>query len=80
MGYYCEQWGKTNSGVTVTFIKTFKDENYNLTSAFVDTTSSQTVLWGHIALNNRTKNGFTTSPYGAIQLWKASGYLAEGEY
>ena len=77
---YCEQWGKANGGVTVTFIKTFKDKNYNLTSAFVDDTSSNGATWGYMALNNRTANGFTISSNGAIQLWKACGYLAEGEY
>lgn len=79
---YCEQWGSNCSSGTITFLKKFADTNIVLTmtrnSPYEGGISSAFHgSWTKIP----TTTGFTcfydsNTPFS----WKASGYLAEGEY
>lgn len=77
---YCEQWGYTiaNDGASVSFLKTFKDTKYNLQLTVHYNSSSS----GSIQYKSKNTNSFiidrNDNASGAD--WKASGYLAEGQY
>ena len=92
---YCEQWGiakiTSNSMVylSVTFIKKFRDINYNLIksndSGDSNNLSISTQTIGYTATTSKSTDGFRcvqTSAYTGLANanWKACGYLAEGEY
>ena len=80
---YCEQWGY-KSGVqseTITFLKAFKDTNYNVVMAteessvyFSSNFNSKTTT----SMNIDYTGGGEGSARGAS--WRVSGYLAEGQY
>ena len=77
---YCEQWGSGNfpDEGNITFIKRWKDVNYNL----------QGEMWGIDSTGNLgIREQYETYAFcnlvgdrGGKISWKASGYLAEGEY
>lgn len=82
---YCEQWGyvaQTGNYVTITFLKAFKDTNYNIAcNTYISNTGA-----GPIAFENI---GFRVISNTQIQIkdgqdnyhwWRVSGYLAEGQY
>ena len=92
---YCEQWGLTNasagSSITINYIKTFKDTNYFIA---VTPRSNQNDTGGYgeekIGINGASPYdfGLLTTGFRASTMnepttkyaWKASGYLASGEY
>ena len=92
---YCEQWGLTNasagSSITINYIKTFKDTNYFIA---VTPRSNQNDTGGYaeekIGINGTSPYDFgllttgfrasTMNESGTKYAWKASGYLASGEY
>lgn len=92
---YCEQWGLTNasagSSITINYIKTFKDTNYFIA---VTSRSNQNDTGGYgeekIGINGASPYdfGLLTTGFRASTMnesitkyaWKASGYLASGEY
>lgn len=82
---YCEQWGyiaRTGNYATITFLKAFKDTNYNIAcNTYISNTGA-----GPIAFENI---GFKVISNTQMQIkdgsdnyhwWRASGYLAEGQY
>ena len=81
---YCEQWGAvmygSNQGYkswSITLLKTFADTNYN-----IDVTVSWTATtdYGTAYFSNKGVSSFTMYTCGYGGLWKASGYLASGQY
>lgn len=84
---YCEQWGNNDTGITVvtiTFIKTFADTNYNLVLGTAYARDTGHYLPG---FNTKTTTGFQfsgassgTSTTQNVCNWRASGYLADGQY
>ena len=92
---YCEQWGLTNasagSQITINYIKTFKDTNYFIA---VTSRNNQNDKGGYqntkigISANSPYDFGLLTTGFRASTIdepytkyaWKASGYLASGEY
>ena len=90
---YCKQWGiaktTTTGYLTVTFIKKFRDTNYNLIKSndsgnSVDLSVTSLSI-AYTATTSKSTDGFrcyqTTSYTGLAEAnWEASGYLAEGEY
>ena len=84
---YCEQWGfipsqTRNDNFQVTLLKSFVDTNYNLiTNKWIVTNVTTAVAAYSLYTKNKTTSGFTTSiDPNIVCSWKASGYLAEGEY
>lgn len=87
---YCEQWGRTVYGspattVTVTLLKEMKDTNYTCQITLFGNTSAYHQAMGgiHFTCWNLTKTSFQHFRYSAQdiqQMWKVSGYLAEGQY
>lgn len=80
-GYnYCEQWGNTTNATTgsVSYIKAYKDANYDLQV----TTITRNPYYTEDVGTTKATNGFTWDTYQGTNIhnWKASGYLAEGQY
>lgn len=80
---YCEQWGqqvKNASSISVVFLKTFTDTNYNVTTSCLFTANVSN--WD--AVSAKTTTGMTVQGSNNAAsyyfVWKASGYLAEGQY
>lgn len=83
---YCEQWGiitssTTSTGQSVSFVKTFKSTPIVLLTQYL-TTYSSTLYISTISTSNMV---ICASRYSGNQenvdfTWKASGYLAEGQY
>ena len=82
---YCEQWGyvaRTGNYVTITFLKAFKDTNYNIAcNTYISNTGAGSISFENI--------GFKVISNTQIQIkdgsdnyhwWRASGYLAKGQY
>ena len=82
---YCEQWGyiaQTGNYVTITFLKAFKDTNYNIAcNTYISNTGAGSISFENI--------GFKVISNTQIQIkdgsdnyhwWRASGYLAKGQY
>ena len=82
---YCEQWGyiaRTGNYVTITFLKAFKDTNYNIAcNTYISNTGAGAISFENI--------GFKVISNTQMQIkdgsdnyhwWRASGYLAEGQY
>lgn len=90
---YCEQWGLSSpaNSISITYLKTFRDTNYFIT---VTDRANDNDTGGYdnqyIAVNGGSPydfglatTGFRASTYNAttcIYAWKASGYLATGQY
>ena len=74
---YCEQWGRM-SGTSVTYLKQFKDTNYNLIMGYRDYNSIGAYGTNYSWTSSTT--GFTKGNAGTPIEWKACGYLANGEY
>ena len=82
---YCEQWGyvgQTGKYVTITFLKAFKDTNYNIAcNTYISNNGTGTIAFENIGfkvISNtqiRIKDGSDNHHW-----WRASGYLAEGQY
>lgn len=87
---YCEQWGQasttSNSWVTITFLKTFKDTNYVAYGGSKIPDSSYATAPFSIAFRNYTTSSIETAQHDdntvnkGTWTWKVSGYLAQGEY
>ncbi len=78
---YCEQWGKiadTTTSGTVTYLKSFKDVNYNLQVADIINTTTDTGGGGNNPIGSDfTVNGFRYDKANTHWIcWKASGYIA----
>ena len=83
---YCEQWGiitssTASTGQSVSFVKTFKSTPIVLLTQYL-TTYSSTLYISTISTSNMV---IRASKYSGNQenvdfTWKASGYLAEGQY
>lgn len=89
IGYYCEQWGrtvfKTSGAVTVNLMKTMSNTNYICqVTLFADTSGYGNAVSGtYFQCWNLTTTSFQHQRYngqGIQQMWKVSGYLAEGQY
>jgi len=83
---YCEQWGRVNANVnTITFLKVFKDTNYQVYYAVSDGSPTDNALT-NASWNNATTTsvmiyqGYNGTAQTSPVNWKTSGYLAEGEY
>jgi hypothetical protein len=82
---YCEQWGKasiaTNSSGQITFLKAFKDTNFNLSCA-PSTDSKMTSTAVYVAYTGISTTGVTfyvTANMGtgsSTICWRACGYIA----
>lgn len=83
---YCEQWGRSGISATVELIKTFKDTNYivNICGYGPDTAThsdaSCSVFRKKIATSGWSFDRLARNSTFPRVDWKASGYLAEGEY
>lgn len=84
---YCEQWGfipsqTRNDNLQVTLLKEFVDTNYNLiTNKWIVTNTTASVAAYSLYTKDKTTSGFTTSIDPNLGCsWRASGYLAQGEY
>ena len=73
---WCEQGGHADKGVTVTFIKPFKDTNYTLTLGVTSTYSNWIQAVGFAWYNKQT-TGFVSGAgqYGCAKDWYACGYI-----
>jgi len=82
---YCEQWGQVNYNVgtsgTITFIKPWRDTYYTITGGMNNNSST-----AHFFVIN-TYNSKTTTTIGWYKdvtgvegVWRACGYLPNGEY
>lgn len=86
---YCEQWGEGNavkSGDTavlnITFTKTFKDTNYRFDGVTGDTIMSgfSIALPGYM-IHSKSTTGAQLYGGGLNPIyWRASGFLADGQY
>ncbi len=83
---YCEQWGYLAEGsadeVPIQFLKRFKDTNYVLTTSYGKSTSTSNATYTGVKLwISKSTDGFVGNRGQTLAKdWKASGYLAEGEY
>ena len=83
---YCEQWGRitatANGQKTITFAKTFKDTNYVAFKNIGINSSQSTAGSNELCCYNFTTTTMQTvaNTNHLYSCWKASGYLAEGEY
>ncbi|MGM9544496.1 MAG: hypothetical protein ACI3T9_05880 [Romboutsia timonensis] len=90
---YCEQWGiitfnDTRSIISnVSLLKSFKDTNYIITSNVRTNLTTELAVLSTTEYRNKTKNSFTlqcatynNANWCTSMDWKASGYLADGEY
>lgn len=86
---YCEQWGKvTSRDVTISFVKKFKDKNYRIdTQCCTNKTTNPAGDYSFpVTAYNFKTTAFTIWIYNTafdsnmFVEWKASGYLANGEY
>lgn len=78
---YCEQWGKAtinNTTITVALGKTFKDTNYNVTVSGGIGSSYYCPQCKNTSVDSFELYNFNTAI--AFNYWKASGYLADGQY
>lgn len=78
---YCEQWGQTStSPATITFAKTWKDTNFNI----IGTETGSDDNARAIKFNASTRTTSSVKVVGSANpisiSWKASGYLASGQY
>lgn len=80
---YCEQWGRSNASTgnvaTISLFKTYKDTNWCLITTPFGDNSTNGAWWSSFGLSRGTKN-FTTRTAGQTIVWRACGYLAEGQY
>lgn len=80
---YGEQWGEItatkNTNTTVTFLKTFKDTNYNVQVTAIYSSADDFIF---TALNKTTTTMQIHSSVNAEPQvgWRACGYLASGQY
>lgn len=76
---YCEQWGFSQAGVKIFFLKEFKDTNYNVSATNNGVYNSGTI---GLAYYNKTSNSiyFTNNNNSFSVGWRVAGYLAKGEY
>lgn len=79
LGYYCEQWGYVSASSTVSLLKRFANvDYYNVTASIIYNSYTN---WS-VGVNKIDKSTFylnlNTGSSGVM--WRASGYLAEGEY
>lgn len=72
---YCVQSGVVNSGDTVTFDVPYKDTNYILTSALIDSTSGNTIRWTEVTFRDKKNTGFYLGSQGVSQSFRAEGYI-----
>ena len=82
---YCEQWGhisQTSSAwATVNFLKPYRDKNYSVTSTLnVSDTANARNAAINVCIVTNAQCLITCFGVAAEMTWKASGYLAEGEY
>ena len=85
---YCEQWGrtvfKTNGTVTVNLFKTMKNTAYTCQITLFGNTSGPGAVYGsYFSCWNLKTTSFQHQRYtdqSVQQMWKVSGYLAEGQY
>lgn len=83
---YCEQWGNVvvtdNNQPTVTMVKSFADLNYIINVTAKNTNYAYVVMSVFTVTNNSFKvscaQGWEAA--SATGLWRACGYLAEGQY
>lgn len=82
---YCEQWGRFtghNNEITITFLKEWKDINYGIYQGEIGRTGADPYV------NGVFYHSFTTTSVIAslrndgtnTYMWKAYGYLKEGQY
>jgi hypothetical protein len=80
---YCEQWCQNytvmDATATLTFLKVFKDTNYCITMAHQNEVNNDA---GWVGVSAFTTTDFTyyNKARAGYSFWKASGYLAQGEY
>lgn len=70
---WCEQGGTTNGASNITFIKSYANTNYTITSGLSGTGSS-----GEFPAFNKTISGFTVSHTYVTSnnfMWRACGYI-----
>lgn len=92
LGYYCEQWGRNRNNttavsVTISFLKKFANTDYSVLVGRENQTSNN-VTNSQFSANSKTQASFLLqSGYNggnAVNIcdvvWRASGYLATGEY
>lgn len=85
---YCEQWGYFDGGgtqynlKTISFLKEFKDTNYQIYTTIYNEDFQEGVGPYYFGVHNKTTSSFQTYFDTSIQrkMWKACGYLAQGEY
>ena len=86
---YCEQWGeyKTSgdNNSLVSLKKKFADTNYFVTAQFTGAYKRERGDYNYSqegpAITNKTATSFNVATWsGWNGIWKASGYLADGEY
>lgn len=77
---YCEQWGRASAtSQTVTFLKPFANTSYCITGGLIP--GNTTATYEHLNIGSLTTTSFYYNCYDGYQLmWKAGGYLAEGEH
>ena len=80
---YCEQWGiaggTADSYRTITLLKEFKDTSYIILFTETNQTTSDNARNSTVITNNITTKTFYAY-MNRFPFWKASGYLADGEY
>lgn len=79
---YCEQWGVINAGVTsVVLLKQFINEDYIVVLSGRKRNDTNAIGWNSISTVTQLVSSFTiaSSSQGA-RAWRASGYLASGQY
>lgn len=86
---YCEQWGKSTAGsgsmATINLLKIYNNTNYNINLAVNNNENNNTNFFVKIGQLNTSsftaRSGYSSGSAGAYAFWwKASGYLAKGEY
>ena len=78
---YCEQWGQIPVSTTsITLLKTMKDADYQVFITYYKDNNTGNVPANTISTITQTVGNFTTASSAHIRIWKASGYLADGEY
>ena len=84
---YCEQWGyvtsNSSTSVSISFLKTFSNSYYNLQTAYKGTASTNyPIVITAYSASSFTAYQYTlnNSNYKSAIYWRASGYLASGQY
>lgn len=77
---YCEQGGQIQGGsdttVTITLLKNYKDMNYNVGFTTIgNNSSSATTQWQYIQIHPLTTSTFSTKRINFTRDWRAYGYI-----